>query len=238
MQPGGRPNAFHLFCFAPRFAPPGAPLSPEGAQHCEVRHLPRAADPRWFDGFRSGSLRALARSALADLSALDAAAEVVVVIAQRPDAADLTHLQAAWAFAQDAVGRGATVVLDAQSNRFWCGAEVADWPANRPFALSSEVNIVVEAEERSGAASAVHTRGLAKFGRPDLVAFDVPSGEWDATAALLRVAAMRLALGAVLRPGDSMPIDGGSVHFSQYETDPLHLNNEALLVSISAAAGP
>ena len=205
--------------------------SPDAGRFCEVRQLPRSLDPGWFDGFRQGALRGIAEVALGDLKALDAATEATVIITSRPDAPELSHLQAAWAIAKWTVARGATVVLDAEANRYWSGAEVADWPPNRPLALSSEVNVIVEAEENSSMASAIHTRGLAKFGRPDLVTLDVPASRWDAVAGLLRGLALRLVHGAVLRPGDSTPIEGGAAHFAAYGPDRLHLNNEALLVT-------
>ncbi len=238
IQPGGKPNLFHLFCFAPGLSSPEVPLSasrfgipPEAMRHCEVRHLSRDADSGWFDGFRQGSLRTLALRDLGELSALDAASEVTVIIAARPDGPDLGHLQAAWAVARWAIARGATVVADAQTSRYWAAADVADWPANRPFALSCEVNIVVEAESDSTAASAIHTRGLAKFGRPDLVMVDVPAALWNPAGALLRELAMRLALGAVACSGESVSIEGCVARFSAFGPDLLHLNNEALRVT-------
>lgn len=239
MQPGGRPNVFHLFCFSPGPLAADVPMSAarfgmpskESSGFCDVRQLPRALDPQWFDGFRQGSLRSLAQSALGDLGALDAATEVSVIITTREDADDLGHLQAAWAIAQWTVARGATVVLDAQANRFWSAADVADWAPRRPFILSSDVNLVVEAEGTSDQPATVHTRGLAKFGRPDLVALAVPPARWDAVAGVLRALAAQLVLGAVLRPGDSLAIEAGVAHFAQYAPDALHLNNEALLVT-------
>ena len=241
-QPGGAPNAFQLFCFstgplkadvsmsAGRFGLP----SPEAMQQVEVRELTREMDSAWFDGFRSGSLRAIATQALGDVSALDSATQLTAVLISRPDAADLSHLQAGWAVAQWLVARGVSVILDAQTNRFWKGAEVADWPATRPFALSSDVNIVVEAEPTSPTAT-IHTRGMQKFGRPDLVVREVPGEQWDAVAGLVRALAGQLANGVVLRAGDRVNIDGKSLTLSSLkptvETD-LHLNNDAFLITL------
>lgn len=238
-QPGGTPARFHLFCFAPgplaevpfsasRFGLPAKALPP----YVEVRELPRDADQAWFDGFRRGSLRTLAQQALGDLAALDAADRLAVVLVSRPDAADLGHLQAAWALAQWLVARGATVVLDGEANRFWRGDDVASWPPARPFTLSTDVNVVVEAEPTSPTAT-VHTRGLAKVGRPDLVLLDVTGAEWDAAAALLRVLGGRLAMGEVLREGPAPAGVEGVRALRRYAPTPghdLHLNNEALVV--------
>ncbi len=242
-QPGGQPNAFQLFCFSAGPLKGDVPMSagrfglpsPEAMQQVEVRELTREMDSAWFDGFRSGSLRAIATQALGDVSALDSATQLTAVLISRPDAPDLSHLQAGWAVAQWLVARGVTVILDAQTNRFWKGAEVADWPATRPFALSSDVNIVVEAEPTAPSAT-IHTRGMQKFGRPDLVVRDVPGEQWDAVAGLVRALAGQLANGVVLRAGDRVNIDGKSLTLSSFKPTPetdLHLNNEAFLLSLS-----
>ena len=138
-QSGGFTNQFSLFCFsttlssdvpmsASRFGLP----SPDAMKHVEVRELTREMDSAWFDGFRSGSLRNVASQWLAgDLSSLDTATQLTAVLVSREDAADLVHLQAGWAVAKWLIARGASVVLDAQTNRFWKAADVADWPAVR-----------------------------------------------------------------------------------------------------------
>lgn len=240
-QAGGGPNVFQLFAFAPgalrgdvpmsaaRFGLPGS----EVMEHVEVRDLPRAADPGWFDGFRSGALRSIAQEQLQDLAALDAAQVLVAVLISRPDVADLAHLQAGWGVAQWLLTRGATVLLDAQANRFWRGEEVADWPPVRPFALSSDVNVIVEGEPTAPSAR-IHTRGMQKFGRTDLVVEGVPASRWDAVAGLLRALAHQLADGVVYRPGQRVTVDGNDVGFEEFRPTPqtdLHLNNAALVVT-------
>lgn len=200
----------------------------------EVRELPRELDSAWFDGFRSGSLRAVAQEALGgDLSALDTATQLTAVLISRPDASDLMHLQAGWATAQWLVDRGVTVLLDAQTNRFWKAAEIADWPASRPFALSTDVNVVVEGEPTAPTAN-LHTRGLQKFGRPDLVVWDVPATRWDAVAGLIRALAARLADGAVIAPHAVVTLGDQTFTCEAYVASArvdLHLNNEALVLT-------
>ncbi|HEY0880176.1 MAG TPA: hypothetical protein VGD87_01540 [Archangium sp.] len=203
-------------------------------QQVEVRELPRAVDPAWFDGFRSGSLRTLAQQALGNTDALDAATQMVAVLISRPDAADLEHLQAGWAVGKWLVARGATVLLDAQCNRFWKAEEVADWPAIRPFALSSDVNVIVEAEPTSPTAT-IHTRGMQKVGRADLIIQDVPGAQWDAVAGLVRACALQAADGVVFKAGQQVTVDGKSITFAEYKPTPateLHLNNAGLLLRV------
>ena len=240
---GGAPSVFHLFCFGPAALRDDVPMSAarfglpsaDAVKLTQVELLPRAADPAWFDAFRAGALRSIAKAALGDLSHLDAAQSVTVILTQRPDAADLEHVQATWALAQWTVARGATVLLDAQANRYWSAAEVASWAPDRPFALSSEVNVIVEGEEGGAIATAVHTRGLQKFGRPDLVVRDVPAARWDAVAAVVRGFALQLVHGARINPGDTRPVEGGVAKFGKYVGDPLHLNNDALVITGSDA---
>lgn len=212
--------------------------TPKAMEQVEVRELPRELDSAWFDGFRSGSLRAVAAEALGgDLSALDTATQLTAVLISRPDASDLTHLQAGWATAQWLVDRGVSVLLDAQTNRFWKAEEIADWPASRPFALSTDVNVVVEGEPTAPTAN-LHTRGLQKFGRPDLVVWDVPAARWDAVAGLIRALAARLADGAVVAPGSMVTLGEQTFRCSAYaptEKVDLHLNNDALV--LGAAEG-
>jgi len=236
-EPGAR-NVFQLFCFvtgpladvpmsALRFGLP----STNAMNGVEVQEIPRSADPQWFDGFRSGALRTLATEALGDaMQAFDTADRLAVVLIDTPDTADLGHVQAGWALAKWLVARGASVVLDAQSNRFWKGAELADWPTRRPFALSVDVNVIVEAEPEASIAI-VHTRGLQKFGRPDLVVLDVPADRWDPVAGILRVLAAQSADGRCFKPGDRVTVGVDPILFSAFTSKALHLNNEALVVA-------
>jgi hypothetical protein len=176
-----------------RFGVPRAELIGE----LDVRTIPRAADPAWFDGWRSGSLRAIATTDLGDhLTALDAADELHLIIAAPEAPADLGYVQTAWGVARWMVARGATVVLDVHAHTFRAGSELA--PAGAPFDAAYEVRLVFETEStRSDRAHAVHTRGLRKFGAPDLVAL---CGQDDAplVSTVLGQIATAVAAGAEL----------------------------------------
>ncbi|MBK9033499.1 MAG: hypothetical protein IPL61_19905 [Myxococcales bacterium] len=136
----------------------------------DVRAIPRAADPAWFDGWRTGSLRAIAATDLGDgLAALDAADHLHVVIAAPDLPPDLGYLQTAWAVARWMVARGATVVLDVHAHTYRRGDALA--AADAEFDPAREVRVVFETDSaRTDRAHALHTRGLRKFGAPDLVA--------------------------------------------------------------------
>ncbi|MBL0216760.1 MAG: hypothetical protein IPQ07_23125 [Myxococcales bacterium] len=145
---------------------------------CDVRMHTRDADPRWFDGWRSGSLRNIAKIDLGDGAAvLDEATVLHSITAEISNPADLRYLQTAWALARYLVARGGSVVLDAHAIAFTAGASVP--AAGAPLDVAHEVRIVYETEStRPDQAHAIHTRGMRKFGAPDLIALcsdaDVP----------------------------------------------------------------
>ncbi|MCC6337996.1 MAG: hypothetical protein IT380_28890 [Myxococcales bacterium] len=240
--PGGGFVRFDLFCFssgkladlplsAATYGLPGQ----AAMGGLEVREIPRDQEPAWFDGFRAGALRTVAQEQLGPaLKELDAATTVHAVFVRKDDPKDLSHLQAMWAVAKWLVARGATVVLDAQSNRFWKGADVTALPAERPFALSAEVSVLVESDPLPDGTFLVHTRGMLKFGRPDLVAVGVPKAQWDQAGALLRTLAMAMAGGAVFKAAQTSGEDKAKVRFVAYEppknAPQLNLNNDGLVV--------
>jgi hypothetical protein len=124
--------------------------------------IPRTRDPAWFDGFRIGSIRAIAQQDLDhDLAALDAADHVHVISREPRGVTDLTYLADAWD-AVRALGGGLT--FDAIAMKFHHGAPNA-------FDIAHEIRVVYETTATSSReAHALHTRGMRKFGAPDLVA--------------------------------------------------------------------
>lgn len=155
----------------------GAP-SPEALATCEVRRIERAADPAWFDGWRKGSLRAIAEQDLkGQLAALDAADHLHLIECRPGEVTDLGYLQAAWSHARHLAARGATVVLDAHAMTFTQAAALP--AADAPLDVKREVRVIYETDsKRADQAHALHTRGMRKFGAPDLIALctdaDVP----------------------------------------------------------------
>ncbi len=155
----------------------GAP-SPESVAASRVQTVTRTMDSRWFDAWRSGSLRAIAVQDLgAGLAALDAADHVHVIACEPERVDDLTHLQGAWALARFLIARGGTLVLDAHAMSYIPAEQMH--AAGEPLDTRREVRVIYETDStRSDHAHALHTRGLKKFGAPDLIALctdaDVP----------------------------------------------------------------
>ncbi|NVB79817.1 MAG: hypothetical protein HOV81_15585 [Kofleriaceae bacterium] len=155
----------------------GAP-SAESIAQCDVRTIARAADPAWFDAWRSGSMRAIAEKDLgAGLAALDAADHVTLIQVAPTAPKDLTYLQGAWAIARHLAARGASSFFDAHAISFRPADKVQ--AAGESFEIRREISVVYEtSKERPDQAHALHTRGMRKFGAPDLIALctdaDVP----------------------------------------------------------------
>jgi hypothetical protein len=149
-----------------RFGAPGA----EALAAIECRAIPREADPAWFDGWRSGALRAIAAGDLGQrLAELDGADRVNLIIVEPQAPTDLGYLQAAWAVARHFAARGAAVVLDVHAATFRTADALP--PAGAPLDVRAEVRVVFETDSaRPDGAHALHTRGMRKFGAPDLVA--------------------------------------------------------------------
>lgn len=147
----------------------GAP-SQAAVEQCSVRTIDRSRDPSWFDAWREGSLREIAKTDLGDdLALLDASDHAHVIICAPEAPADLTYLQAAWALARYLTTRGASLVLDAHAMSYLPAAKLA--PAGAPLDVRREVRVVYETHPaRESAAHALHTRGMRKFGGPDLIA--------------------------------------------------------------------
>ena len=170
----GREFEEHVICVPALFGIPGDALA-----QLETRRIERVHATAWFDAFRSGSMRAIATSDLGPhaVAALDAATIVHAISANIEGPADLTYLQAAWGYARYLVAIGGAVVFDAHALAFTYGDDLPSWTA--PFESDREVRVVYEASaDRPDAPHALHTRGMKKFGAPDLITLcttdDVP----------------------------------------------------------------
>lgn len=166
----------------------------ESLRAVDVREHAREANPDWFDGWRSGALRQIAERDLhADLAALDAADRCITLEIGVADPTDLAHLQSVWALARWFFARGANVALDVHAARF---LRAADLPApSSQFDVHENVSTIFEtdATEPDGR-HVLHTRGMRKFGRPDIVRICAPD-DVDRAAEVLGQLASGMALG-------------------------------------------
>jgi hypothetical protein len=181
--------------------PAGAPVDALAVR------LHRYADsPEWVDGFRTGPLRNLAARELPDLRVIDEATCCYSIQVRVPDPADLTHLQLAWAVASAVSRAGAVAVLDAFAHDWSLAEPIAALDPHRPFSVLREISVVAESESTPGFGHPVHTRGMTKFGRPDLI-MGVPEPQIGDAASILNGLATMLAEGHVLNAGQQLRID-------------------------------
>ncbi|GAA3221662.1 hypothetical protein ACFO1B_16320 [Dactylosporangium siamense] len=209
--------------------PPTAPLAA-----LDLRIHQYADSAAWIDTWRTGALRNLAAQQPLDLDRLDAATWCYSISIAAADPADLTHLQLAWAVAAGIAAAGAFAALDVFAANWLTGASVAALSPHRPFTVQQEVSLIAETEPAPGFGHPVHTRGMLKFGRPDLVA-GVPADRIEETGRILNHLARMLAEGHVLTPGQVLRFDGRrALTVAPYAPDAttpeLHLNNDGLLL--------
>ena len=168
------------------FSPPRNPrvvlfgFAQGGTDHPGTQRVTRAQDPSWFDAWRQGSLRAIAAQDLAaNLADLDACDTMHVITSEPRGVTGLGYLEAAWALVRELAPR---VVLDPIAMRYLTAAPVE-------LVIADEFRVVFETDGLgSDRAHALHTRGMQKFGAPDLVALCT-----DADAPLVGQAMRELA---------------------------------------------
>ncbi|MGC4064830.1 MAG: hypothetical protein QM784_09330 [Polyangiaceae bacterium] len=151
---------------------------------------------------------------------------------------DLGYLQACWGFVMWLCDAGAEVVLDKHAIRWHDGERVGLLDIRRDFDIRREISIVFETEETPGFGHVMHTRGLAKFGRSDLILKGAAASDAHVGGVLLNGLATRAALGAPFREGQSVSPNGlSSRYFAKYEPGVAHpevnLNNDGLVLDIT-----
>lgn len=210
-----------------RFGVPGA----EHVQALDVRTVTSAQDPGWVAGWRSASLRVIAATDLgADLSVLDEADHAHLILAEPSAPSDLGYLQAAWGMARYLAARGATIILDVHAATFRPSAALP--PPDAPMDPTFEVRIVYETDSlRPDHAHALHTRGMRKFGAPDIVAL-CRDADARLVAEVVRQVAGSVARGGNLAsPRHGIELDGSTTWYAVEDehrlADLLQLNNTA-----------
>ncbi len=247
-HPCGSRASISLFAFSEAPLTPDVPfsLSRFGAPSADsvsclnVQTHAEADDPKWFDGWRTGALRTIAVTDLADAARLDAARYCHSIVAEIDDPPDLGYLQAAWAVARWLADRGCFALVDVHAGRWLDGSKLAALIPERPFNLDAEVRFVFETDPTPGWDSgnfghAMHTRGMAKFGRPDVITGLALPDMVEFLEQVLRQVAQALADGASVSPGQGINIAGKRA-FALVPYQPgvnapqVHLNNEGMLI--------
>ncbi len=214
--------------------------SKESVDELDVRRQERCTNPEVFDGWRVDPLRTVAERDLGEgLALLDAADECHMIRVKVRDPANLASLQACWGVARWMCARGATVVLDGHAARFWTGDAVAGWPLGTEVDIRREVSFVFETDATFGDdGHYVHTRGMVKFARPDVVAVCGPE-DAPVVVEIMKELAQGMARGLV--PASTRHGVALNEQLSLFLGDPtpdvdvgrLNLNNDATLLSLA-----
>jgi hypothetical protein len=153
-----------------RFGLPSVELS----QKVELGEHRRATSPAWFEGWWAGPFGVIAAQDLEEELPLLTTSDVCYTLGlELADQADLGPAQTIWGLSRWLCARGASVVLDVHAFRFRTRADMealdfADSDVQR------DVKLVLETDPTQGGLYLMHTRGLCKFARPELLCFIRP----------------------------------------------------------------
>ncbi len=210
---GGAPAVVEFVVFAPSTFPLDFELSREGSPLAalgtglSVQVYERSLAERfaeWADG--------LAEDPDAPLG-LGVAAAWYVVGGEVEDEEDFSALQSAWAAVRVILRAGGLAVWESLAMRWTSAADALAANPELP-ALAGAWNVNL-AEVDGGGFVAVHTLGLPKFARSDLLAFTPPAAV-GALRTLLHHLALDLIEGAQLHAGDRIARGGMEIEVAAY----------------------
>lgn len=170
-------------------------------------------DPAWFDGWmspRSSFGAALMRTPGLDMVALSGCKAAMTIAVEVEDPSDLGYLQRALLLVRLLAEKaGAVAACDLEAVRWWTRTDLAELPPDLDFEISDHIRVVFEPVEREpGQGHICHTRGMAKFGRPDLALPGMSPEHVEAAVDLLEKMANELADGENFETGDVVEFEG------------------------------
>jgi len=209
----------------------GSPGLPEGV---ELQRFQNAVLSRWEGYPLSGALGELLREDNAEaFKEAKAAPHVVAIRGRFPDRDRLDYLRDTLGVVAALTDIGGKAVVDPQILTLF---DAAAWrehylvPGGAP--PRHHVLILCSPEETKGR-SWIRTRGMRKFGRPDISLTNVPDREIDRAGALSERFVELGALGAHFDPAQPIEVDGVagglSVELSGDEEDPRFNNTHAAM---------
>jgi hypothetical protein len=144
------------------------------ANRVEVREHRRAAGRAWFENWWAGAFGVIAQQDLGEDFALLTTSDVCYTLSlELEDKGDLAPLQSVWGLARWLCARGMTVVLDVHAFRFRTRADVDALDFGESD-VQRDVKLVLENEAGEDGLHLMHTRGLCKCARPELMCFIEP----------------------------------------------------------------
>lgn len=151
--------------------------SRELAAQVDVREHRREAKRGWFESWWGEAFGTIAQRDLAESFPFLTHSDVCFTLGLTlPDQADLAPLQTVWGLSRWLCARGANVVLDVHAFRYRTRAEVEALSFEESD-VERDVKIVLETEPTRDGLHLMHTRGLCKVARPELLSFIHPEDE-------------------------------------------------------------
>ena len=135
------------------------------------------------------------------------APEVLVVRGTLADVGDTGYLRDTLGVLAGLLDIGGTAILDPQILTLF---DAADW--RRQYLVKGGApirnHLLILCDDEGPGRHWIHTRGMRKFGRPDLSLHDVPAASLDRAGALCQHLAELQALGARFADGQAIDVDG------------------------------
>jgi hypothetical protein len=244
-RPGGRPFLFYVVFGA---FPQMPALSAQEYRSNGVfpglalTHYDRGKYPDVLERFRQGYLwDELTRHRPALAAAVQAAGECLILRGELEDQSDLNYLRDSVGLLTFLLDHGGVVVYDPQMFRWW---EPHEWRerAFRPAGAVPRHHVVVLTSDEPGDASRTwfHTRGMRKFGRPDLSVHRIPPRYRDAVIDLFERFIELQALGGIIEEGQEIRMktlpQGMTCHHTGDLEDP-EFNNVHIEITPPAGQG-
>jgi hypothetical protein len=162
--------------------------------------------PEVLDGFRQGyAWDKLNRDRPALAQAVQEAGQCLILRGELEDQSDLRYLRDTVGLLTFLLGHGGIAVYDLQILRWWEAQEWKDRIFQPGTAVSAQqVVILTSPEPEDSSLTWFHTRGMRKFGRPDLSVHHVPSHSQDAVIDLIERFIGLQALGGVIKEGQEV----------------------------------
>lgn len=174
--------------------PPGIEISSYG---------PRS-DPEALDSFRSGYLwdeLQRVNTKLADDVAKQS--ECLIIQGTVSDPPDLNYLRNVVGFIAWCLDRGAVGIFDPQMFKWWTPAEWRKWLFEPAAAVPTHHLMILTSEDANGT-EWFHTRGMRKFGRPDLSAHHISADLRDGIIDLFNRFIEFQAFGGIIPEGQEI----------------------------------
>lgn len=230
---GGRPFLFYVVFGA---FPPMPSLSRQEYRSCgvfpglQLSHYAPGRHPDVLDGFRQGYLwDELERHDPGLAGAVGVADECMMLRGELEDQPDLNYLRDAVGLVTFLLDHGGVAVYDPQMFHWWGPEEWRDRIFRPGGAVPRHHAVILTSEEPEDASLTwIHTRGMRKFGRPDLSVHRVPQERREGVIDLCNRFIEFQAFGGVIDEGQEIrtnSLPGGMTCHHAGDQDDADFNN-------------